>query len=431
MSDTIEDIFTGLGLLESPAIVVELYTDAGTLIGTPGSYSLLDYMTANAMEFKFDIGQTTTFATDDISFDLGVPVLGLEADLQPRVTLDWGIDFGFGLDSEDGFYFVTGNDDLATITDDELNLSLVVDFGSTSVELSGNIEAAALAAALADMNGIDGATVGRTDDGDNWIYEVTEMVTDGFDVNDMFVLTGTGVALAYVNSTAVTITVPKGTSFQLAGKPASANGRLLFLALKVVDGVDTDDDSIPDEFTRLYLEGGIDIVDPGDDPDGRLTFAEMTTASFGDIVKPSISGGADLRLDAEVDFSTLDPSLGEVLPSITTDIFLDWDIGYSPGSPIEFNAPSIMLVDISLDLGSFISDFAGPILDTINDILEPFEFLIGPDGFLNMRIPLLSDIMGTTITGKDLIEIFSPKYGPVVATFLEFVEQLYIRAAFW
>ncbi len=429
VSGTIEDVFSGLGLLESP-LALELYDAGGSLItgsGPGGIYNLANYLVAQSMEFKFDIGQTLTFATDDISFDLGVPLLGLEADIQPRVTLDWGLEFGFGLDVEDGFYFVTGDDDLGTIADDELSLSLVVDFGSTSVELSGNIEAADLAEVLADMNGISSADVTRTGtEGDpNWVYNVTNVVTDDFDLNDMFVLTGAGVTISGVTSNSFTLTVPQGTDFRLAGKPAGANGRLLFLALKVLDGVSTDEDDVPDEFTQLYIHGGLDIVDPSDTPDGRLTFAEISRSSFGEIVKPSIEGGADLRLDAEVDFSTISENLSEVLPSITTDIYLDWDIGYNPGLPVEFDAPSVMLADISLDMGSFISDFAGPILDGVKEILEPFEFLIGPDGFFNMRIPLLSDLMGTTITGKDLIAIFAPEYSPYVVGFLDFVEQLY------
>jgi hypothetical protein len=337
----INKLFTNLGLLES-AVVIQLFDQAGDLIAIPDGetkYNLGNYLVANALEFHFDIGQTKTFATDDLSFDIGLPFLGLEADLQPRITLEWGLEFGFGLDNEDGFYFVTGTDNVNSIEDDELSLELTVDFGSTP---------------------------------DN---------------------------------------------------PASAKGRLLFLALNLDDGIDTNNDGKPDQFSKLFLSGGIDIVDPSGD--GRLTFAEITTSSFGDMVKPSIEGGADLRIAAEVDFTTIDASLANVLPSISTEIFLDWDIKAAPGQPVSFDAPSLMMADISLDLGSFISDFAGPILDAIGDVLDPFDFLIGPDGFLNMRIPLLSELMGRTITGKDLIELFDPEHGPYVVAFLDFVEQLY------
>ena len=51
-------------------------------------------------------------------------------------------------------------------------------------------------------------------------------------------------------------------------------------------------------------------------------------------------------------------------------------------------------------------------------ILDPLAWLIGPDGFLNVRIPLLSDLAGHTITGADIVEFFDPTDGPKVKAFL-------------
>ena len=82
-------------------------------------------------------------------------------------------------------------------------------------------------------------------------------------------------------------------------------------------------------------------------------------------------------------------------------------------------------LDITLDLGSFISKFAKPILDKVAAILDPLAWLIGPDGFLNKRIPLLSDLAGHTITGKDLVVMFDPEDGPKIVAFLNFVQELY------
>src|SRR5262249_28604788 len=65
------------------------------------------------------------------------------------------------------------------------------------------------------------------------------------------------------------------------------------------------------------------------------------------------------------------------------------------------------------------------ILEQLKQILGPLDWLIGPDGFLNMRIPLLSDLAGRTITGKDLIVIFDPDDGPKIVAFLNFVQELY------
>ena len=187
-----------------------------------------------------------------------------------------------------------------------------------------------------------------------------------------------------------------------------------------------DGDGIRDEFTRLYLDGGIDLADP--DGDGRLTFSEMTSASLSDIFKVEVSGGAELRIDAMVDFSTIDKSLGNVLPKISTDIIADFLIEAALGEGITVNAPEVAFLDVTLDLGSFISDFAGPILEAVAEVLGPLDFLIGPDGFLNKRIPLLSDLLGKTVTGKDLVVLYDPVRGPQVVAFLDFVDDLYFLA---
>src|SRR4029079_3143258 len=69
--------------------------------------------------------------------------------------------------------------------------------------------------------------------------------------------------------------------------------------------------------------------------------------------------------------------------------------------------------------------FPCPLLDKTPQLLDPLSWLIGPDGFLNKRIPLLSDLAGHTITGKDLVILFDPEDGPKIVAFLNFVDELY------
>lgn len=314
---------------------------------------------ATAAQLDFDIGKTFSFSTPPIDLDLGIPALGIAARLQPEITIDFNLHFGFGVDTSKGFYFVTDtNGSEVGGGDPELTVAVSIDFSQ--------------------------------------------------DAND------------------------NGTVQQ--SERAQVNGRLLFLALKLTDGIDVDggglDFSEPDDFnteeedfTRLFLGGSIDIVDPGDD--GRLTIPEMVSGSFSEIVQPALTGGAVLRAHAVVDFSTLGGNLGNVLPSISTDIMVDFLVEASPGSGVSINPPQVVFADITLDLGSFVSSFAGPILEDIGEVLDKFDWLIGPDGFLNMRIPLLSDLAGTTITGKDLISFFDPVNGPKVVALLDFVEQIF------
>src|SRR5581483_9352375 len=137
-----------------------------------------------------------------------------------------------------------------------------------------------------------------------------------------------------------------------------------------------------------------------------------------------LTGEASLHAQAKVDFSTLGPNLGNVLPSVSTDLLVDFGLHADSTNGFQIDPPQVVLANVTLDLGSFISSFAGPILDEIHNILSPVDWLIGPDGFLNKRIPLLSDLAGHTITGKDLIVLFDPEDGPTVVAVLNFIQQL-------
>ncbi|MGP0628314.1 LEPR-XLL domain-containing protein [Nitrospina sp. 32_T5] len=324
IQDSIFNTFNGLGILKDSDGVGGLSAD--DIVHSGASLSNLS---EDFIQFDFKLGDSFTQALD-IAFDFGIPGLGLEADFTPTITLDWNLDFGFGLDETKGFYFVSSDPD-------ELTLSIDLDLGSTQ------------------------------------------------------------------------------------GMPAFARGQLLFLALGITDGIDLDDDGDL-EFSGLNLTGAINVADPNDD--GRLTIGELISGSIGDIFQPSLTGSADILMQAEVDFTTLGSAdLARVLPSISTGIIVHWGLSATPNTGLVVDDPSIVLADVSLDLGSFISDFAGPVLGNIADIIEPLDFLIGPDGFLNKRIPLLSDLAGKTITGRDLIETFDPtaKIGP----FLDAIAELF------
>ncbi|MDH4156934.1 MAG: hypothetical protein OEW00_06620, partial [candidate division Zixibacteria bacterium] len=308
---------------------------SGLVVSTIDVSGYPDDTNNHYVQYDFSIGNTIVIS-NEIAFDLGLPFLGLDLDIEPTITITWSLDFGIGIDEELGFYFVTDNVD-------ELTLTISVDLGST------------------------------------------------------------------------------------VGSPASAQGRLGFLALTITDGVDLDGVGGvgADEFSKLYLNGGVDIADPSGD--GKLTFSEIISgaSSFGDIVKPHITGGADLLFHGVVDFAAISPDLATVLPSVSTDFVLMWETGYAPGEKLNFGLPSIALSNITVDLGSFISDFAGPILDGIKGVLDPLEWLIGPDGLLLMRIPLISDLAGTDIQVKDLIWLFDPEHAPTVDALLDAVQVLY------
>ncbi|MHC4088881.1 MAG: hypothetical protein ACYSVY_01125, partial [Planctomycetota bacterium] len=88
--------------------ISELLTD---LLGPGGLDILLSDITLTTdsdsfMEWEMTLGGTPVNAGADIGFDIGIPGLGLKTEGDIEMTLDWEMDFGFGLSLEEGFYFI-------------------------------------------------------------------------------------------------------------------------------------------------------------------------------------------------------------------------------------------------------------------------------------------------------------------------------------
>lgn len=94
---------------------------------------------------------------------------------------------------------------------------------------------------------------------------------------------------------------------------------------------------------------------------------------------------------------------------------------------LKFGGPKIGFSDVRLSLGSVISDFLGPILQKINDVVEPLDFLIGDgqegrkQGILTARLPVISDVSGEDVSLLTLARLFGQDK---TADFLEFVIQV-------
>uniref|UniRef100_UPI00356A9D5F LamG-like jellyroll fold domain-containing protein n=1 Tax=Stieleria sp. TaxID=2795976 RepID=UPI00356A9D5F len=68
-------------------------------------------------------------------------------------------------------------------------------------------------------------------------------------------------------------------------------------------------------------------------------------------------------------------------------------------------SPRFVLENVSLDLGTFISDFAGPVLDKVKQVIAPLDPILE---ILQSEIPVISDL-GTPVTLLDLAEQFGGK----------------------
>lgn len=163
-----------------------------------------------------------------------------------------------------------------------------------------------------------------------------------------------------------------------------AAGELFFLQLDVMDS-ETD----PSHFTGGFY---VDLEDPNGD--GKLTFSELTSADFEDIVHGELAAEAEINLSLAASFA------GDArFPRLLADFHLGWEWSLEDGA----GDPEIEFGNIRLDLGSFISDVIGPILEEIQKVTQPLQPIID---IVTMELPILSELAGKPITFLTLAEAF-------------------------
>lgn len=179
-----------------------------------------------------------------------------------------------------------------------------------------------------------------------------------------------------------------------------AAGELLFLQLDV-----TDDAESPSFFEGAFE---VDLMDPNGD--GKLTFAELSSSGtqFDDIIHAVLGAEADINLDLAASFGG-----NTAFPRVLAKFHLGWVFDTDNGA----GDPGIAFTDIYLDLGTFISDFLGPILEKIQEVTGPIQPIID---IVTARIPVISDLAGETITLIDLAEVF----GLLEPSTIDFIEGI-------
>jgi Ca2+-binding RTX toxin-like protein len=179
------------------------------------------------------------------------------------------------------------------------------------------------------------------------------------------------------------------------GLPESITGKLLFLQLEIKNRDITMEN--PD---KKSLVGSFSVDVEGGGDDDRLTFAEI----------PSVDLDFSFGVYADID---LDLTLGIVgggkWPSIESEFYMRWGLGdeiYNGSSdPLQnhYKIPWIGFYNVSLNLGSFFSDFLRPIIESIQTITEPLQPLVD---ILTAPIPVISDLAGEDITLIDIAGMF-------------------------
>lgn len=159
----------------------------------------------------------------------------------------------------------------------------------------------------------------------------------------------------------------------------SATGKIGFLQLAVKD-----DAAQASSFGGTFK---LDLNDPN--RDGKLTVAELASISPSEVITADIAGKADVHLDLAATFN------GKAnFPSLKTDFAMSWVLGDSP--QVAFNR-------LRLDPGQFVKDYAGPVLDKVNQILGPVLPIIH---ILSKPLPVISDLSGHDVSLIDLAKLF-------------------------
>ena len=302
----------------------------GATVGTFGLVAI----DSNHMEFALVLQGVIFHDVWDIDFGGAIPGLGLNVDAQLDVNLTYSMRLAFGVDYSSPlhpeFYFDTnGANDTDPSDDDELTLSL------SATLANGDVNDPQLLAVLGFLQ-----------------FEVT----------------------SYDNSHQKT----------------------------------QDDSSVNSPYQDSRSSGifgsfAIDLKDPGADianaawaqDDGRLTKTEFSDSHFSlkDNLAAKFSAVADVDLFARLSADALAGGLPSIQFYLHYDqTFVDAEIAFNGTTSDQSTfggAPTVVIEDLSLNLGSFLSDFITPLFAQIQTYTEPLQPIVD---FLKADIPILSDI---------------------------------------
>jgi Ca2+-binding RTX toxin-like protein len=175
----------------------------------------------------------------------------------------------------------------------------------------------------------------------------------------------------------------------------NANGKLGFLNLNATD-----------KGTNFNGSFAVDLADSGN----RLKVAEIPSVNFTSLVDAKLTANADVNLNFATSFAD-----SANFPKLSSDFNLDWNFNAADIDDAKFgDLPTVGFNNVKLDLGSFLSDFAKPVVEQVRNITKPLEPVID---VITTNLPLL-DEFGINISLLDIAKTFakgSPKLGLIEA----------------
>ena len=221
--------------------------------------------------------------------------------------------------------------------------------------------------ALDTSLGFDGLGVSAEESGFGLNLNASADVTTGYQLDLQFGIDETGFYVDTSEENELTV--------NLDVTNLSGSGELGALRIEVTDNKSNNpdnNDAIANDNSSVIGTFNIDIA--GDD-DNKFRLSEFASVGFANLIE------GDLEVDTNIDLgiqSTVDGSLS--LPVIATDLKIDWQNITGQISPVrslaDYNVPdptvSLDNAEICLD-GGFFSNFAGPTLESVRDVIEPIQ----------------------------------------------------------
>jgi hypothetical protein len=181
--------------------------------------------------------------------------------------------------------------------------------------------------------------------------------------------------------------------------------------------------------------GGLNSAPPSTF-DASLKFGFSVDANGGiQLATPQLSGAADIHLQASLTLGDRPRFviLGQpgLLPSVTAGLNINWSFNSADPTAggLLGNAPTVSFNDVTVDLGSFLSNVVRPVVTAVQKYTQPLEKVAE---FLTAPLPGVTDV--TNLLGMDPITVASligGSTGGTLTTFakaIEFINGLQIPA---
>jgi len=204
-----------------------------------------------------------------------------------------------------------------------------------------------------------------------------------------------------------------------AGAAAVSHGKLGFLN---VTGTDDDLPATSPNTGRSQFVGTFDVDLQEAAASGRVSFLDFSRFDLtsADLVSSTLNGYGEVEIALVAGFDVVDGKR-PMFPSMITDLHYMWTFSDAdPTSDINTfgDPPVVEFNDIGMDLGSFFSDFARPVLDTVNSVVGPIRPIVD---ILTDPLPVISDLAGQPISLCDMASAFG--YGEY-SDFIESINNL-------